>query len=234
VRMERTLESPSWPQNAAVQIDMMAARVVLFVGAHPDDVEFYCGATVARLLSEGTLVYFLVATMGGRGKTGAAGQRLRETRRLHQRDAARILGGAKVTMFDYPDKSLREHVDEFGNEAGTFIRDLAPDYVVSWDPDRIVNPHPDHRAAARAIAALDLDNTLFYGTRAPNLWIASSTEHFRLKLRALRAHRTETPWYYWWIQRWKIHRNMSRYGKGAGTKYAEAFRNPTQTQSPGG
>ncbi len=224
--MDHSLQNPNQPHDAVPHIDLLSARTVLFVGAHPDDIEFYCGATVAKMLAQGAAVHFLIATMGGRGRNGLSGQRLRETRRRHQRDSARILGGAKVTMFDYPDKTLQEHTQDFAGEAAAFIRDLAPDYVISWDPEFIYNPHPDHRGAATAVARLGLDNLLFYGTRAPNLWIDSSIDHYRLKIAALRAHRTETPWYYWWIQKAAIDKRMLRGGAMAGTKYAEGLRAP--------
>ena len=40
---------------------------VLFVSPHPDDIEFSCGGTVARLVQSGSKVSYIVATNGNKG-----------------------------------------------------------------------------------------------------------------------------------------------------------------------
>ena len=40
---------------------------VLFVGAHPDDIETFCGGTAALLAEQGDKVFFCVATNGNVG-----------------------------------------------------------------------------------------------------------------------------------------------------------------------
>ncbi len=60
---------------------------ILAIGAHPDDVELGCGATVAKMVAEGKKVGILDLTRGELGTRGTA-----ETRKQEAADAAKILG----------------------------------------------------------------------------------------------------------------------------------------------
>ena len=59
---------------------------VLAIGAHPDDVELGCGATLAKHRAAGHGVAVLVMTVGERGP------QLLTTRMAEQRDACEVLG----------------------------------------------------------------------------------------------------------------------------------------------
>src|SRR5690606_17420445 len=60
---------------------------ILAIGAHPDDVELGCGATVAKMVHLGKKVGILDLTRGELGTRGTA-----ETRDLEASQAAKILG----------------------------------------------------------------------------------------------------------------------------------------------
>lgn len=60
---------------------------ILAIGAHPDDVELGCGATVAKMVAEGKKVGILDLTKGELGTRGTA-----ETRKQEAAEAAQILG----------------------------------------------------------------------------------------------------------------------------------------------
>ena len=60
---------------------------ILAIGAHPDDVELGCGATVAKMVASGKKVGIIDLTQGELGTRGTA-----ETRRQEASEAARILG----------------------------------------------------------------------------------------------------------------------------------------------
>ena len=56
--------------GAAVTVrstDIEIPRSVLAIGAHPDDIEFGCGATVAKWAEAGATVHFLILTDGSKG-----------------------------------------------------------------------------------------------------------------------------------------------------------------------
>ena len=50
-----------------VSVDLAVPRRALAVGAHPDDIEFGCGATLAKWADAGTDVHLLVCTDGSKG-----------------------------------------------------------------------------------------------------------------------------------------------------------------------
>ena len=48
-------------------VDLAVPGRVLAVGAHPDDIEFGCGATLAKWSAAGCAVHLLVLTDGSKG-----------------------------------------------------------------------------------------------------------------------------------------------------------------------
>ena len=63
---------------------------ILAIGAHPDDVELGCGATIAKEISNGKKVGILDLTRGELGTRGSA-----DLRDVESANAAKILG-AKI------------------------------------------------------------------------------------------------------------------------------------------
>ena len=49
--------------------DGMKKKVVLAVGAHPDDMDFGASGTVAKWVEEGATAYYLICTDGSRGSS---------------------------------------------------------------------------------------------------------------------------------------------------------------------
>lgn len=204
---------------------LFEAKSALFIGAHPDDIEFYCGGLVYMLQANGCQVTFAVGTRGGKGYTGWMKRRLERLRTAHQHDSAHILGGAKVVLYDYSDKSLANDVQSYAQDLKTLIKNINPDVIFTWDPDFIYNPHSDHQAAAQAgRIASEKRCIYYYGTREPNVWIGFDINIMQIKIKALRAHRTETPWYYWMLIRGSFLTRHKNAGVKVGERYAEALR----------
>jgi LmbE family N-acetylglucosaminyl deacetylase len=121
----------------------------LAVGAHPDDVEFGAGGTLARWAAAGCVVHHLVLTDGSKGTWDlhADTAALVATRRDEQRAAARALGATgEVRFLDHVDGDLEVDVATRDEVAGV-IRELRPAVVLGHDPWRRYRLHPDHRAA---------------------------------------------------------------------------------------
>jgi LmbE family N-acetylglucosaminyl deacetylase len=125
---------------------------VLAVGAHPDDIEFGCGATLARWAASGSEVVLLVLTDGSKGtwERDADVAALVEVRRAEQEAAARTLGAAGVEFLDLVDGELEAGRAERAAVCEV-IRRVQPDTVISHDPWKRYRLHSDHRRAGELV-----------------------------------------------------------------------------------
>lgn len=123
--------------------------VALAIAAHPDDVEFQCGATLAKWAAAGCVVHHLILTDGSKGTWDVAADTaaLILTRQDEQRAAARGLGATgQVVFLDAVDGDLQPTLERRGKVA-YWIRRLRPDVVLGHDPWKRYRLHPDHRHA---------------------------------------------------------------------------------------
>ena len=127
-------------------------RRVLAVGAHPDDIEFGAGATLAKWAAAGAHIMILVLTDGSKGSwdPDASPAELARTRAGEQRRAADALGAADIHNLGYIDGEL-EYTMALRAEMCAWIRRLRPDVLISHDPWRRYMLHPDHRATGWAV-----------------------------------------------------------------------------------
>lgn len=140
--------SAAWPEK----------QRILVVLAHPDDPEFFCGATLARWSQAGHEISYYLLTCGDKGRNDfnrhIPGHELCALRHVEERAAAAILGVKEVHFLDrddgylVPDLALRREVTRI-------IRQFKPDVLVTCDPQNLYTPfglnHPDHRAAGQVV-----------------------------------------------------------------------------------
>ena len=127
--------------------NLTVPKVVLAIGAHPDDVEFGCGGTLAKWAAQGTVVHHLVCTDGSKGtwNVDADTRALVAQRESEQRAAAAALGATgTVSFLGYVDGEL-EHSRTVVDRIALAIRTVRPDVVLSHDPWKRYRLHPDHR-----------------------------------------------------------------------------------------
>jgi LmbE family N-acetylglucosaminyl deacetylase len=129
-------------------VDLPVPGRVLAVGAHSDDVEFGCGATLAKWSAAGADVHLLVLTDGSKGTWDPAAdvRELVAERRREQERAAAVLGLAEVTFLDLVDGELDSEVPQRARVCEV-IRRVRPGIVVGHDPWARYRLHPDHRHA---------------------------------------------------------------------------------------
>ena len=121
----------------------------LAIAAHPDDVEFGCGATLAKWAASGCEVHHLICTDGSKGTwdSQADTAALILTRRDEQREAARRLGATgDVWFLGAVDGELTSDLD-MRRDVAKVIRETRPDVVFGHDPWKRWRLHPDHRQA---------------------------------------------------------------------------------------
>lgn len=122
---------------------------VLAIAAHPDDIEFECGATLAKWAASGAIVYHLICTDGSKGTWDANADTvaLVEIRQAEQREAARRLGATgEVHFLGAVDGELTDEL-HWRREVARVIRLTRPTVVLGHDPWKRWRLHPDHRNA---------------------------------------------------------------------------------------
>jgi LmbE family N-acetylglucosaminyl deacetylase len=144
---------------------------VMVIMAHPDDIEYSCGGTIARWVREGAEIAYLLCTSGDVGieEPGMTKSQATEIREAEQRNAAEFLGVKDVIFLREPDGML-ENTMALRKKLVREIRRFKPEVVIAADPTMVwvsenyVN-HPDHRAAGAA--TLD---AVFPAAGQPNLF----------------------------------------------------------------
>ncbi|MGA3148185.1 MAG: PIG-L deacetylase family protein [Acidimicrobiales bacterium] len=143
--------------SGPVTVDLPVPASALAIGAHPDDIEFGCGATLARWAAVGCRLHHLVLTDGSKGSWDPDADlvALVSARRRECRDAADVIDGGTGATSGSDDRVIfAEQVDgELENgrdqrrEVARIIRTVRPAVVLGHDPWRRYRLHPDHRAA---------------------------------------------------------------------------------------
>lgn len=129
--------------------DTGTPRRALAIGAHPDDVEFQCGATLAKWAAAGCEVSHLICTDGSKGSWDPDDDldALVALRQREQRAAAASLGGTGEVVFLGRVDGELDNTRPLQAEVAAWIRRLQPDVVLGHDPWKRYRLHPDHRAA---------------------------------------------------------------------------------------
>ncbi len=134
--------------------DAKVARALVIM-AHPDDVDFGAGGTVARLVRDGVSVSYCLVTSGDAGgdSSRATPEERAVTREAEQRAAAAALGVSDLTFLRWPDGRV-EVTLELRAQLARVIRTKRPDLVICQSPERnyerIYASHPDHLAVGEA------------------------------------------------------------------------------------
>jgi LmbE family N-acetylglucosaminyl deacetylase len=218
-------------------------RRALVIGAHPDDNEFGAGGTIARLITEGWDVTYIIGTNGNKGSHDPAisPYALAAQREAEQLAAAAVIGGARVIFLRYNDGEI-EATPALRLEMALYLRMLRPHRVFTHDPWKQYMFHPDHRAVGFAVidGMVSARDHLFlpglaqvgvavWRPEALYLWGAEQPDHvedigatLEHKIAALREHHTQLDRATGWEQR--VRQRAHDLGREHGLDAAEAFR----------
>jgi LmbE family N-acetylglucosaminyl deacetylase len=133
-------------------------KKILVILAHPDDPEFFCGATLARWVKQGHEVHYFLLTCGDKGSDDRekSSDQICQTRHSEQKSAASIIGASSVEFLDLPDGYLLPSI-ELRQSIVRVIRQKKPDIIMTCDPTNIFPlgsyrlNHPDHRYAGQVV-----------------------------------------------------------------------------------
>lgn len=132
-------------------------KEILVILAHPDDPEFFLGATIARWIRDGHRIRYVLLTKGDKGSKDEtlSAEAVAQIRVREQNAAAAYLKIASVDFFDYEDGYLIPDL-EMRKNVVRVIRKYQPDILVTCDPSNLfpnhqyIN-HPDHRNAGQVV-----------------------------------------------------------------------------------
>jgi LmbE family N-acetylglucosaminyl deacetylase len=170
---------------------------VIAIGAHPDDVEFGMGGTLAKHKDKKDDTHIILCTLGG--VSGDPQQRKQEAQR-----AASILGTEGFTILDYPVSGLNKKPDA---EFVRMIRQL----IVDLEPVRIYTHtaydyHQVHVALNTAVCYAakkeNVEQLLFFETISsttpefrPNAFV-DITDYIDLKIKSVQEHKSQSHKFY--------------------------------------
>ena len=117
----------------------MNGKRIVAIGAHPDDIEFGCGAFLLDAVDKGAMVTLVVLSKGEAGTQGDG-----STREVEAQYAATLLGATLHFVDAGGDTGIRANLDTTLTLAKE-IRRLKPDILLA--PTGHLNQHPDHREA---------------------------------------------------------------------------------------
>jgi len=191
-------------------------RRVLVVTAHPDDVDFGSGGTIAAFTSAGLEVTYCIVTNGDAGGSDRSLSRpdMAALRQKEQRAAAAEVGVSDVRFLGHPDGKVQATI--------ALRRDISrviPERVLTQSPERrwdfIYGSHPDHLAAGEAAVCAVypdarnpfahpelLDDEGLEPWTVNELWIMSgsdpniaveTTHTIERKVAALKCHASQLP-----------------------------------------
>ena len=117
----------------------MGHKIILAVGAHPDDIEIGCGGTLKKHIIKGDDVYFLVATNGEKG--GDMEERIAEAKK-----AASLMGAKDIDFLNLPD-SFVLHDGKTVHLLDNVMKKISPSLVYVHS---LNDYHQDHSNIAKS------------------------------------------------------------------------------------
>ena len=192
---------------------------ILVVTAHPDDLDFGAGGTIAQWSAKGIAISYCICTNGDQGGNDPkiTREEMKQIRRGEQTEAGKVLGVSDIHFLDYRDGWLTPTI-ELRKDIVRVIRKVRPQRMLIQSPERNWNrlgaSHPDHLAAGEAaIQAIypDSGNPFAFedllhdeklepwGIKEVWVMMADGSDHhvditdtFDLKMQALAAHASQT------------------------------------------
>jgi LmbE family N-acetylglucosaminyl deacetylase len=196
----------------------MKTKVILAIGAHPDDIEIGCGGTIKKHILMGNDVYYIIATNGEKG--GKKEERIAEAKR-----AAELMGVKKIDFLNLRD-SFVFHNGETVQLLDEVMKKRTPSIVYVHS---LRDYHQDHSNIAKATlsASRNMKNSILY-YEAPSTTLeftpiafSNISDTFESKIECINQFISQEKREY--IERQAII-DLSKFrGKTIKVEYAEAF-----------
>ncbi len=216
---------------------------ILAVGAHPDDLETFCGGTLAKCAKRGDEVFMAYLCKGDKGHFKIPARELARIRKREAENAAKIikakiLGGYSGDLELYSNQETRHKVVEL-------VRLTQPEMIITHSPDDYMADHtttsalvidasflataPNYKTNQRATKVIPsiffMDNDA--GVNFQTTEYVDITKEMRTKEQMLSCHQSQYEWLkeHDNIDLLKFMKKLSSFrGVQCGVEYAEGFR----------
>lgn len=164
---------------------------ILAIGAHPDDVELGCFATLAKFAKEGHEIHILVCSNGEAGLVGVEAIH----NRIEEAKTSAALINAKIYFGNLPDTKISDGIETI-KLIENHIKNINPEMLLFNHKDDI---HQDHRHLANAvISATRFTPHKIYMYESPSTSklfeptiYFDVTDTFDIKLKAVKIHQSQ-------------------------------------------
>ncbi len=184
--------------------------ITMAIGAHPDDIEFGAGATLAKWSAQGAQIIFVIMTDGAKGTWDPEiNQHLLAVRRQKEQHRAidKLTSNGIVEFLDAIDGELTPTARRIA-QVTSLIRKYKPETIISHDPWKRYRLHPDHRNTGfivtdAVVAARDPhflkelgshhrpSHLLLFEADEPNYIEPLTPEYVQAKIDALMCHESQ-------------------------------------------
>ena len=185
----------------------------MFVGPHPDDIEFGCGGLIAKMKKLNIPVTFVIVTDGAAGGDLSA-EEMKTIREAESKEAASFLGTENVEFCELEDGGDYS-VEDAIKVLIPLVLKYHPDIIFAPDPLLKTECHPDHLKTGEAVRRLlhivshresvirhgiSLDESevfpsditlAFYFSDDSNILEEITAEDLETKIKALLHHRSQ-------------------------------------------
>jgi LmbE family N-acetylglucosaminyl deacetylase len=170
---------------------------VLVIAPHPDDESIGCGGALCLHARRGDRVIAVFLTSGELGLKRLPREQAWQIREREARQAARIIGIARVVFLRQPDWLLGDQMRQAASALRPFLKQETPRMVYLPHP---ADWHPDHQTALPVFRlAFQRSGLRLPVLRAYEIWtplreydhVENITAVMSRKLRAVRAHQSQ-------------------------------------------
>lgn len=193
-------------------------RRILAIGAHPDDLEIACGATLAKMRDAGHDVYAVVLTCGEAGGDPA-------TRLCEAHHGAAFLDVNQVEVLNFNDTELAQQVNAITHAIEARIRAYKPDIILTHSAH---DQHQDHLAVHQATLRAARNHSAILCYESPSVtrdfqptFFVDVDGYLDVKIESIRTHADQHSKPY--VSPERVRGVAVFRGGQAKTRYAEGF-----------
>jgi LmbE family N-acetylglucosaminyl deacetylase len=125
----------------------MKKKVILAIGAHPDDIEIGCGGTIRSFALQNADIYFIVATLGEKCIVRNIEEKILFKKRKEESiNASKYLGVKEIFFLGLPDTNVH-HNGASVDAIEKYVKLLEPNFIFTHTKE---DNHQDHRNVALA------------------------------------------------------------------------------------